>query len=161
MSTDESGLIGYTFRRPLAGNMSYAYSSPGSSVQYLIDCLRRRSADNRTALNAADKSVQTCWQRMMHADSSKTSQGKLSSPCLSITYKFSTNRSGLIDGFSATVRPTFYGDCGVRSYLIESNNSRIRMYATSDERPATRSDPLAKMCELQERGDCGRSAEID
>jgi hypothetical protein len=160
MSTDESGLIQYSYRGPLAGNRSYAYASPGGTFDYLIDCLKQSSTANKTDLNAADRAVQACWKQNMHLDTSRTATGWLSSPCFDITYKFTSDNPGFIDGFIVTGRPKFYGDCGIRSYLLEGNGANVRMYATPDDRPATRSDPAARMCELKERADCNGPAEI-
>src|SRR5215475_14220029 len=77
-------------------------------------------------------------------------------------YSFAHNDSGAIDGFTGEVRPRTYGIGGVRSYLIvgkirmtesasgtANRTSNLRVYATPENRPATRSDPLANRCEIE------------
>jgi hypothetical protein len=56
------------------------------------------------------------------------------------------------DGYDLHARPTDYGYSGIRSYLLTGG----RISVTPEERRATRSDPLAEVCESDINAPCTR-----
>jgi len=161
VSNDESGLILYRFQGPQGGGIPYPYFSIASTFQHLTRCLQKSISDYKSLPEMADRSVQACWRENRLGGGYTTSSGSFRSYCFNIEYRFETNKAGEIDAFVATGQPVIYGECRVRNYLIEGHGYSLKMYATAENRHATTSDPPARMCELEDLGDCRIPAEID
>ncbi len=158
MSSDESGLIRHRIEGLFNRAYPHAYAPLAETVQDLVLCLRDGTTKYK---EGADEYVQQCWGWTYLSRAYVMRAGSVRSACFAITYRFEHDDSGVISGFIATGRPVSYGnDCGIRSYLIEGAGSTMRMYATAEDRPARRSDPLAKMCEWRLYSDCDTPAEI-
>jgi len=157
MSTDVSGLIFYRYEGPHGKGIPYSYSPAQSAIETLLGCMWNASAQSMWNDLHGDRGVQTCLgDRYILTERTSGVVG-----AYTFAYSFEHNNSGLIDGFVSQVRPRTYGIGGVRSYLIvgryivtrsahgpASATTTLRVYATPEDRPATRSDPLANTCEI-------------
>ena len=74
-------------------------------------------------------------------------------------YKFTVPDDGTASGFYLKVSPLEYGVAGIRSYLAVSTiegsgaHSRLKIFATAEDRPATTNDALAIADETGVRGE--------
>jgi hypothetical protein len=64
-----------------------------------------------------------------------------------LPYQPEREASGRISHFYATLRPKRYVEDGIRSYYMDDSGV---IHATSEDRPATSTDPEAFPCELGE-----------
>ncbi len=148
MSTDESGLVIYSFQGPHGKGIPLLYSPAADSIGMLLNCVRNASSEKGMDVNQADLWVQECLRNQTVVTKGTGRWG-----LYDFAYKFEQSESGDISGSIMDVRPHTYGIGGIRSYLVvnrltASGAQSFRVYATPDDRRATTSDPLAKMCEI-------------
>lgn len=157
VSSDESGLIRRRIHGDSKGAALYGYVPVVDHLEYLMHCYKESDVHREMA---ADEVLRACWGNSRLGTTYMIRPGIFKSPCLEIRYRFDLGGSTVTRAFIATARPTSYGNfCGIRSYLIEANDSKVRMYATAEDRLAKTSDPLAKACEWSLYADCDSPAE--
>ena len=158
MSTDESGLVLYKYEGPHGKGIPNSYSPAESAIETLLRCMWNAFNQNQSSLPENDQTFQKCLgNRYVFT---KVRNGEVGA--YTFAYNFEHNDSESIEGFTAEIRPRTYGIGGIRSYLIVGKYSvhkslgepatvtpSLRVHATADDRPATRSDPLANRCEIE------------
>jgi hypothetical protein len=157
MSTDESGLILYRYEGPHGKGIPYSYSPAESAIETVLGCMWNASAQSMWNDLHADQGVPKCLGDQYVL--TKGTSGVVGA--YTFAYTFEHKDSGAIEGFIGKIRPRTYGIGGIRSYFfVGSYNvtksadgpasvaTRLRVYATPEDRPATYSDPLANTCEI-------------
>jgi hypothetical protein len=160
MSTDESGLVVYSFQGPHGKGGQSLYSPAADSIDMLLNCVRNASSEKGRDVNQADLWVQQCLRNQTVVTKGRGRWG-----LYDFAYKFERSESGDISGSIMDVRPHAYGIGGIRSYLMvdrlaASGAHTFRVYATPEDRRANTSDPFAKMCEIR-WGACTSPAQLD
>ena len=158
MSTDESGFVVYKYEGPHGKGIPSSYSSAESPIANLLGCMWHATDQNWSNVPQREQYFKKCLGDTYVFTSG--SSGEVGA--YTFAYSFEQDDSGTIDGFTGEVRPRTYGIGGIRSYLIvgkmritkspsgpANRTATLRVYATPEDRPATRSDPLANECEIE------------
>jgi hypothetical protein len=167
MFSDESGLIRYRIDGPLGQGATNLYASPAGMFGEVLGCLWDGATNKswgffdgqeQSSVTDRDEMVRRYLQGNYFSPSGNH---EFRSSTYKIAYKFTVLDDGTTSGFYLKVRPLEYGVAGIRSYLAvetvegSGTHSRLKIFATAEDRPATMNDSLASGDETGVRGEGG------